>query len=93
MNEVMSITEFLETEREHRKAKKWWKGFFRVKNDKGEIIRVAVKSFNFHNQVLRVGGDPVNYAAGHTCETVNAMHKHIRDVINGVTTNVHTSGS
>lgn len=80
--ELLTIKEFLQLEREHRKAKKWWAGRYTVLNDHSVRVTVSVKYHEFYGQILRVNDDPVNYGTGHTIDKVSELHKHLRDTIN-----------
>jgi len=81
----MTLKEFLKLEREHRTAGKWWMGTYDVINDHGVTVKVAIKSYGFYNQILRLNDDPVNYCSGHTCEKVGLMQKHLTETINRIT--------
>lgn len=75
---MLTIDEFFKQEQKHRKAGKWFIHFGLVKYNDQEV-HVAYKACGFYVQVLRIGQDEaINYASGHTINTVKGLHTHIK---------------
>jgi|ETNvirnome_2_300_1030623.scaffolds.fasta_scaffold52737_1 hypothetical protein len=81
----ISLKDLLSMERSHRTGGKWLSWTGNVTNDHGVVVTVAIKSYGFYNQVLRLNDDQVNYCSGHTKEKVGLMHAHLKDTINKIT--------
>ena len=77
------LADFLTLEREHRQAKKWFIFAGPVRNDKGAVVNVQIKSFGFYNQILHID-DSVNLASGHSIDKVGKMHAFLSEEINRV---------
>jgi len=69
-------------EREYRLSQTWWFFEGEVIADNGQKVKVEIKSYGFYNQILRVNGEPLNHAAGHSINRVKDMRDWIKNTIN-----------